>query len=241
MKFSFLWLIIFNPPTFVNSKYLTYIFNKGGDNMSLVDTPQTATTFNYTIATYQKILNGEIKSFSPYFFELRYRKKRICELVRYLVEEILKITPEEALTAVDLKVLKKYKLDCLLKYVEKPVELDKNDVSHLIIYAYKGKVPEPTPEELTIRLYKKVLSGELKNFPKNYFLDGAKGEERVKYCIKYLCFDILKLKKEEIPKKLTAEVLKQYKLKIVLNVLYLSMYDLITSVFPGEFTNEDFK
>ena len=202
---------------------------------------QNNANFNYTIYTYQKVLSGEIKTFSPYFFELRYRKKRICELVRYLVEEILKITPEEALTKVNLKVLKKYKLDCLLKYVEKPIELDKNDVSHLIIYAYKGQVPEPTSEELTIRLYKRVLSGELKNFPKNYFLDGLKGEEKVKYCIKYLCFDVLKLKKEEIPKKLTSEILKEYKLKIVLNVLYLSMYDLITSVFPGEFTSEDFK
>ncbi len=197
--------------------------------------------FNYTIYTYRKILNREIKTFSPYFFELRYRKKRICELVRYLVEEILNITPEEALTQVNKKVLKKYKLDCLLKYVEKPIELDKDDCSHLIIYAYKGRVPEPTPEELTIRLYKRVLAGEIKNFPKNYFLDGLKGEEKVKYCVKYLCYEVLKLKKEEIPKKLTAEVLKEYKLKIVLNVLYLSMYDLITSVFPGEFTGKDFQ
>jgi hypothetical protein len=198
-------------------------------------------SFNYTIYTYRKILNREIKTFSPYFFELRYRKKRICELVRYLVEEILNITPEEALTQVNKKVLKKYKLDCLLKYVEKPIELDKDDCSHLIIYAYKGRVPEPTPEELTIRLYKRVLAGEMKNFPKNYFLDGLKGEEKVKYCVKYLCYEVLKLKKEEIPKKLTAEVLKEYKLKIVLNVLYLSMYDLITSVFPGEFTGKDFQ
>lgn len=198
-------------------------------------------SFNYTIYTYRKILDREIKTFSPYFFELRYRKKRICELVRYLVEEILNITPEEALTQVNKKVLKKYKLDCLLKYVEKPIELDKDDCSHLIIYAYKGQVPEPTPEELTIRLYKRVLAGEMKNFPKNYFLDGLKGEEKVKYCVKYLCYEVLKLKKEEIPKKLTAEVLKEYKLKIVLNVLYLSMYDLITSVFPGEFTGKDFQ
>lgn len=203
---------------------------------------QTSTgSFNYTIYTYRKILDGEIKTFSPYFFELRYRKKRICELVRYLVEEILNITPEEALTQVNKKVLKKYKLDCLLKYVEKPIELNKDDCSHLIIYAYKGQVPEPTPEELTIRLYKRVLAGEMKNFPKNYFLDGLKGEEKVKYCVKYLCYEVLKLKKEEIPKKLTAEVLKEYKLKIVLNLLYLSMYDLITSVFPGEFTGKDFQ
>lgn len=200
----------------------------------------SSNVYNFTISTYEKILANEIKSFSPYFFDIQFRKKRIVELVRYLVEEKLQITPKEALDVLDLKTLKKYKLDCLLKYVDKPVELDKNDASHLVYYAYKGEIKEPTSEELTIKMYKKVLSGELKNFPKNYFLEGIRGEEKVKYCIKYLCFDVLHLKKEEIPKKLTPEILKDYKLKIVLNVLYLSMYDLITSVFPGEFKSENF-
>lgn len=197
-------------------------------------------SYNFTISTYEKILSGEIKTFSPYFFEVGYRKKRIIELVRYLVEQKLEMTPEQALNKLDLKLLRKYKLDCLLKYVDKPVELEKNDASHLLWYVYKGQIPEPTAEELTVRLYKKVLSGKLKNFPKNYFLEGLKGEERVKYCVKYLCFEILKLDKKDIPKRLTPDVLKEYKLKIVLNILYLSMHDMITSIFPGEFTNEDF-
>ena len=187
--------------------------------------------FIYSIYVYKKILNKEIKAFSPYFFEIQYRKKRIIELVHFLVEELLRITPEEALTVVNLKVLKKYKLDCLLKYVKKPVELEKEDCSHLIIYAYKGKVPDFSTEELAVKMYKKVLSGERKNFPKNYFLDGLKGERKAEYCIKYLCFEILKLKKEEIPDKLTAEILRQYKLGIVLSILYFSIPDLINSVF----------
>lgn len=196
--------------------------------------------YNFAIETYKKILNGDIKTFSPYFFEIRYRKHRICQLVRYLVEEILKITPEEALTKVDLEILKKYKLDCLLKYIEKPVELEKTDCSHLIIYAYKGKVREPGAEELTIRMYKKVLAGKVKNFPKNYFLNGIRGEERVKYCVSYLCFEVLKLTEEEIPKKLTAEILKKYKLGIVLSLLYFSVQDLIFSIYPGKYKAKDF-
>ena len=190
--------------------------------------------YNYAITAYEKILNGNQKTFSPFFFDIRYRKHRICQLVRYLVEEILKITPEEALTKVDLEVLKKYKLNCLLKYVEKPVELEKEDCSHLIIYAYKWQVRNPTTEELTISLYKKVLAGERK-FPKNYFLNGIRGEDKAKICLKYLCFEILKLTEEEIPKKLTVEILKKYKLGIVLNVLYFSTTDLIQSVFGEVF------
>ncbi|QUH22008.1 DUF4046 domain-containing protein [Alkaliphilus sp. B6464] len=197
--------------------------------------------FNFTIDTYEKVLSGEIKTFSPYFFEQRYRKKRVVQLIKHLVEERLGLTPEDALDQLDLKLLKKYKLDCLLKYVEKPVELDKNDVSHLIYFAYKGEIPEPTPKDLTVRMYRKVLDERVKNFPKNYFIQGKKGEERVKHCVEYLCFDVLGFSKEDIPKKLTPEILKEYKLKIVLNVLYLSMFDLITSVFPGEYDSKNFK
>ncbi|MFW6025080.1 MAG: DUF4046 domain-containing protein [Candidatus Woesearchaeota archaeon] len=193
-----------------------------------------------TIKTYEKVLNGEIKSFSPYFFDLRYRKKRIITLIQYLIEDKLNMKPEEATKILNLKLLKQYKLDCLLKYVKKPIELDKQDVSHLIWYAYNNEVKRPTDEELTIMMYKKVLSGELKNFPKNYFLDGLRGEKKVGYCLKYLCFEILKLKKDEIPKTITVDILKKYKLKIVLNNLYLSVFDLIISVFPNEFSAKDF-
>lgn len=188
--------------------------------------------FNFAADTYEKILSGEIKSFSPYFFEQRYRKKRVIQLVKYLVEEKLRITPEEALKKIDLKLLKKHKLDALLKYVDKPIELEKNDVSHLIYYAYKGEVDYPTQRELTIEMYKKILNGTIKNFPKNYFVAGKLGEDRVRYCLEHLCFDVLKLTPEEMLEQVTIDVLRDYKLRIVLNVLYLSMYDMYMSVFP---------
>ena len=196
--------------------------------------------YSYAINTYEKILNKEIKSFSPYFFDTRYRKRRIIELTKYLIEEKLNMTSEEALEKLDYKPLKKYKLDCLLKYVPKPIETEKDDITHLIYFCYKH-LPKPTQEELTISLYKKVLSGEYKNFPKNYFLDGVIGEERAGYCVKYLCFEVLNLTIEDIPKKLTVNVLREYKLKIILSVIYFSMYDLITSIFEDTYTHKDFK
>lgn len=196
--------------------------------------------YSYSINTYEKILNKEIKTFSPYFFDTRYRKRRIVELVKYLVEDKLEMTPEIALKELDYKTLKKYKLDCLLKYVKKPIENDKDDITHLLYFCFK-ELKEPSAEELTIKLYKKVLAGELKNFPKNYFLDGPRGEERASYCVKYLCFEVLELELKDIPKTLTVEILKEHKLKIILSVIYFSMYDLVTSIFENEFDYKDFK
>lgn len=196
--------------------------------------------FIFEINTYEKILSGELKSFSPYFFSPLYKKKRLKNLIKYLIEEKLKITPEEALKTLTTKTLKEYKLYNIIKYIEKPVELDKNDISYIVYFAYPSLNP-PNQKELTIEYYKKVLSNKKKSFPKNYFFDGLLGEKRAKYCVKYLCEDVLKLKEEEIPTKLTVEVLRDYKLKILLTVLYFSMFDLITTVYPDRYDEKDFK
>lgn len=196
--------------------------------------------FIFEIHTYEKILNGELKTFSPYFFSPVYRKKRLINLIKYLIEEKLNMTPQDALKILNSKILKQYKLYSILKYIEKPVELDDSNVSYIIYYAYPELNP-PTQKELTIYYYKKVLAKEKNSFPKNYFFDGLLGEDRAKYCVEYLCEEVLKLKKEEIPKLLTIDILREYKLKILLTTLYFSMFDLITNVYPNRYTKNDFK
>lgn len=195
--------------------------------------------FNYEIFTYKKILSGELKTFSPYFFNVKYRKKRLKTLIKYLIEDILHFTPEEALKNLNIKIFKEYKLVSILKYIEKPVELEKSDLSYVVFYAYP-ELCKYSQKDLTVNFYKKVLSGEKRNFPKNYFLDGIKGEERAKYCIQYLCEDFLNLRIEDIPQTLTIPMLRKYKLKILLTAIYFSMHDLITNVYPNQFESEHF-
>lgn len=195
--------------------------------------------FIFEIHTYEKILSGELKTFNPYFFNKRYRKKRLITLIKYLIEQKLQITPEEALKTLNVKILKEYKLFCILKYIEKPVELEDNDVSYIIYFAYPNLNP-PSQQELTIAYYKKVLNKEKNSFPKNYFLDGIAGEERARYCVRYLCEEVLKLKEEDIPKKLTLEVLREYNLKILLTAVYFSVFELIQDVYPDKYTKNDF-
>lgn len=189
------------------------------------------------ILTYEKILAGEQKSFSPYFFQPKHRKSRVETLIKYLIEEKLKMTPEEALKKLDLDTVKKWKLDCVLKYVDKPVEFSKEDVRHLVYFAYP-ELPKPTEEELAIMVYKDVLAGKRKTFPKNYFLNGELGERRAITCFKYLCEEILNLDKEGIVKTFSGtkglQVLAKYKLKIIMNVLFFSTVDLLETAYGGE-------
>lgn len=195
-------------------------------------------TREYVIQTYEKVLAGQQKGFSPYFFQPQHRKEKIQHLIRYLIEEKLKMTPEEALEHLNKKVLQEYQLTCVSKYVPKPIELADDDMSHLVYFAYPH-LSQPTEEERTIRVYDEVLSGRRKTFPKNYFLNGEIGEKRAILCFKHLCEDIMKLKKEDIPKLFVGsnglKLLAQYKLKIILNIIFSSTIELINTAYPGEF------
>lgn len=193
---------------------------------------------NSVQSAYEKVLSGEKKSFSPYFFETINRKDTVVILLRYLIEEKMKVTPEEALNILTNESLQQYKLTILLKYVTIPQEYKNEEAKFLIYYAYRGTdkaLQEPSQKELIINLYKKILSGELKTFPKNYFLDGLNGEKKVKICLEYLCNEVLHIKKEDYPTVITIDLLQQYKLKIVLSVIYSSIFDMLNSLYPDEF------
>lgn len=190
-----------------------------------------------TILTYENILSGGQKSFSPYFFQPKHRMARVATLIKYLIEEKLQITPEQALETLTLDSMKEWKLDPIIKYVDKPVEFLADDVRHLVYFAYP-ELPKPTEEELAIMAYKDVLEGRRKTFPKNYFINGHLGERRAITCFRYLCEEILKLDKKDIAKTFSGtkglQILSKYKLKIIMNVVFFSMVDLLETAYEGE-------
>lgn len=190
--------------------------------------------FKYEIYMYNQILSGEIKNFNAYFFSSAYKRKRLVNLIRYLIETKIEISPNEAVTVLTKKTFEEYKLTSILKYIEKPPELEKNDFSYVVYYAYP-ELPHASQKELSIGLYQKVLDNKKKSFPKNYFLDVDKGDKRAKYCIKYLQEEVLKISIKEFYTILDPDLLKKYKLKILLNALYLDINDLMNSVYGKQF------
>ena len=190
--------------------------------------------FKYEIFMYNQILSGEIKNFNAYFFSSAYKRKRLINLIRYLIENKLEISPEEAVKVLNKKTFEEYRLTSILKYIEKPPELEKNDFSYIVYYAYP-ELPHASQQELSIELYKKVLDNKKKSFPKNYFYDLDKGDERARYCLQYLQGKVLKLSIKEFYTILDPDLLKKYKLKILLNVSYLDINDLMNSVYGEQF------
>lgn len=196
------------------------------------------------VQTYEKVLSGEQKSFSPYFFQPQHRREKIAFLLRHLVERVLGFTPQEALEKLTIDMVKEKQLAIVLKYVDKPVEFLDDDVRHLVYFAYPD-MEKPSDEELVVMVYRDVLDGNRKTFPKNYFLNGAIGEKRAVVCFKYLCENLLGLDKEGIVSTFSSsnglKVLAQYKLKIIMNILFCSMIDLLETAYPKEFDYKAFK
>lgn len=188
-----------------------------------------------TISVYERLLNGKAKALSQFFFQPSHVAERIQILIKYVIEEKMKITPEEAVDKLTLDVLNEYKLKSILKYIKKPDEYDEDNLAYVVYYAYPN-LPQPSNEELAIRTYKEVLDGKRKNFPKNYFIDGNYGELRAICCFKYLCEDLLKFDSNEIYETFSNskcfELLSKYKLKIIMNVVFSSTTDLLETVYP---------
>jgi len=186
---------------------------------------------------YKRILDGKQKRFSPYEFEdIQYRKRKIQMVIRYAIENVKKWTPQQAREQLSLKDVKELKLHLVREFIEPPIEAKPDDVYYLVEYAYPY-LPRPTEAEKVLWVYKEVLQGIRRHFPLHYF-QSVKGEERAKICFDYMCQELLQIKDiREIPamfkKTETAyTILRKYKLKILVDTLYFSPFDLVTEMYP---------
>lgn len=189
------------------------------------------------IERYKRILSGQQKRFSPYEFEdIQYRKIKIQLVLRYAIEQVRKWTPEIAREALSEKDVKELKLHLVREYVEAPIEAKPSDVYYLVDYAYPY-LPKPTEEQKVLWVYQEVLDGKRRHFPLHYF-QSVKGEERAKICFEHMWQNRLQIRdKKELPKLFSKteqayRILRQHKLKILVDTLYFSPFDMITEMYP---------
>lgn len=189
------------------------------------------------IERYKRILRGEQKRFSPYEFDdIQYRKKKVQLVIRFALEHVRKWAPEQARTELSLKDVQELKLHLVREFVEQPIEAKPDDVYYLVEYAYPY-LPRPDEREKVLWVYKEVLSGKRKHFPMLYF-QSIKGEERARICFDYMrkellgVHDIYDLPKIFSKTEQAHQILRTYKLKIVIDTLYFSPFDMITDIYP---------
>lgn len=167
---------------------------------------------------YEEILLGKRKSFSQVFFHYsnEQNEKNAIRVIRYAYEEFLCCDKYHMDNYLTKEVVRLMKLRALMKYIQCPPEI--KIMSNL--WYLKWKVyPETsrfTERQITIHTYQKLLDGEIKKFPKDYFV-GSSGMVRVIICLHYLIsnylqFHSIKEAYEVFSSYQIRQILREYKL-----------------------------
>lgn len=202
---------------------------EGGDMMTDAD----ARTYGESAVVYEEVLAGE--PWPKGFWADTIRSRRITEILTYVIKGILKIECyEEAKKVVNAAFIDEYELSKLVEMAERPPEMQDGEFFYLLWYVFpEERIPQ---DELTIKVYDEVLTGKRRVFPRGYFVKCGDVERKARICFKHLCEDVLKLDRKGICRIFCnsngIKVLQKYKLKIVLDIVYESLFHLVNATYP---------
>lgn len=137
---------------------------------------------------YDDIVIGKRPAFSDRFFSGEGNPKTNMEnaifVIRYALTKYLRWNADAMAANLNKEVMTRMHLQPLMKYVEYPLEYDKeNDWFYLVSLIFKDK--RIGLRQKTIHTYECVLSGELAKYPRDYFV-GSDGVVKAAICLQYL-------------------------------------------------------
>ena len=196
------------------------------------------------IYEYENLLLGKKKTFSTTYFELspEQNEKTALSIFRHAISCYLMWSQKQVEECLDWEVIKRMKLAPLMKYIQFPVENDRErDLFVLYDKLYpsrrKSNIKEPT-----ISVYERILSKERSKFPKGYF-DGTEGWYRSLICFQHMMtkmkpFDSVDSMYEYFASSKGSLTLKEYKLNVVCNSMYETPVRYLHEALPAEYRNE---
>lgn len=184
------------------------------------------------IATYEKVLNGE--PWPKKYFTFVTTDIKITTIMTYILNKLNINSYEKAKQIMDTQFIEKYKLEEVAKNAKKIPEMLPDEYWNLAWYVFPDRAM--SEDELIIKTYDDVLDGKRKNFPSKYFSNDDKSEHKAQVCFRHLCEDVLGYSKDEILKHFDTssgiKILGQYKLRIILTVVYASLPQLLLAAYP---------
>jgi len=104
---------------------------------------------------------------------------------RYIIEDILQWSPETAIKKFDTYMIDSLGIRILTDYIEFPDEIDEATMALYILSLLYPRQVRLNEEDLIILTYKRIMTGERKQFPRDYF-SGGEGFRRACFIIKYI-------------------------------------------------------
>lgn len=187
---------------------------------------------NNSIEVYENVLAGE--SWPKNFFTATTKDRVIKEILSYVFEKEGITTPEIGFQKVDKEFIERNHLEMIIKVYGKVPEMLPDHYDYLVWLIFPESKPDA--KTLVLRVYSDVLEQRRKTFPTGYFTNGADVQEKASICFKHLCEEILKLDKKQILETFGnskgIKVLQQYKLKILIDIVYESLSQLLVDTYP---------
>lgn len=189
------------------------------------------------VQEYRDVLDGK-KAWDKFFFQSSAQQKA-KDIMTYLLKDVLSLRSyEEAKPLLNAEFVSKYCLTPIAKLTPMP-EMLPDEFYYLAWYVWPEH--EMSADELTLKAYKDVLSGKRKTFPSKYFAKSIDPEHRAVVCFRYLCEEVLGLHGKDAILSVFGnssgiKVLIQYKLKIVLNIVFPSLSHLLYAAYPDVFS-----
>lgn len=148
------------------------------------------------IMEYEDILLGKRKDFSSEYMGKTAIAKDIKEILKYVYEDLLHWSPQTIRDYNNPTLVESLHLTRPIKKIDFPAELThEEDLFYVAKYLYPDKI-KCSKKNLTLRVYERVMSGDLVKFPKKFFSD-AEGELNLNICFQYAVAQKLHVKSIE--------------------------------------------
>jgi hypothetical protein len=166
------------------------------------------------------------------------------EIFRYAVEVYLRWTPEQVRDHLSWDTIYRMKLEPFMKYIRFPAETDETKDLFVIAHKLYPNRIRLDAREMTLIVYKRILSGELYKFPKGFF-NGNKGLNRALICFQYMLIDYSGFQSIEDMYSYFAcskgtKLLKDYKLNAISTSMFRYNIDYLHEALPSSMKNEYF-
>lgn len=114
------------------------------------------------------------------------KEKAALDIFRYVIEDLLGWTPEEAKDCLNKEIAQKMHLDTLIqRYIHCPKDIQKDaDYDYFVAMAFPHEVTHNEREGL-IAMYNRILRGERERYPKHYF-NGDHGRYKASLLLMYV-------------------------------------------------------
>lgn len=183
------------------------------------------------IAELTELMAGKRKRMSTYMYRPLYKNETLKTIVRYFVENVMDCEPHiafEAITEQTLKIFHLSKEATNARYIPQVPEFKGEPGRNFVYYAYKSEL-NLKKKDMILYLYKRVLSGELKAFPSNYFFTDT--QYKIRLCCDHYFFENLKMTPKQFMNLLPKDF-KEAHLSIILSTIYNNVYELVEDIYP---------